>query len=128
MALLDPVYYQLLQPTDEVAGVALASLMDIGLVKLDALMGRGSRKDFYDLHAIAMRIPLTDLLSAAERKYPHVRDFELMAVESLTLFDNADRDVQPDLLLETPWDQVRGFFLAQVRDLSQRWLGQPNGE
>jgi predicted nucleotidyltransferase component of viral defense system len=116
--------YPLLEPTDSVEGVAVASLVDVGLMKLDALITRGSRKDFYDVYAIARQIPLADLLSLAQGKYPHVRDFELMAVESLVLFDNADRDVQPDLLLDLPWEQVRQFFIDQARDLGKTWFGE----
>jgi hypothetical protein len=53
--------------------------------KLDALVGRGSRKDFYDLYALHQRIPLADLLAQGETKYPYARDFALMAVESMVL-------------------------------------------
>jgi len=36
-----------------VSGVQIAGLRDIGLMKLDAVAGRGTRKDFYDLYFIA---------------------------------------------------------------------------
>lgn len=114
--------YPLLDPTDSVEGIAVASLVDVGLMKLDALITRGSRKDFYDVYVIVQQIPLAELLALAQSKYPYVRDFELMAVESLVLFDNADRDVQPDLLIDLPWEQVRQFFTDQARDLGQTWF------
>ena len=116
--------YPLLEPTDSVEGVAVASLVDVGLMKLDALISRGSRKDFYDVYAIVRQVPLADLLVLAQSKYPHVRDFELMAVESLVLFDNADRDVQPALLVDWPWEQVRQFFIDQARNLGKTWFGE----
>jgi hypothetical protein len=81
-------------------------------MKLDALIDRGSRKDFDDLYVVARQVPLTELLSLGRAKYPYVRDFELMAVESLVLFDNADRDLQPELLVDLPWEQVKQFFIA----------------
>ena len=115
--------YRLLDPTDSVEDVALASLVDAGLMKLDALAGRGSRKDFYDLYTIAQEMPLAGLLARSATKYPTARDFELMAVESMVLFENADRDLQPDLLIEVPWEQVRQFFVAQARALGERWFG-----
>jgi predicted nucleotidyltransferase component of viral defense system len=90
--------YPLLEPADGVEQVAVASVVDVGLMKLDALISRGSRKDFYDLYVIAQQISVPDLLALGKAKYPHTRDFELMAVESLVLFENADRDLQPDLL------------------------------
>lgn len=116
--------YPLLEPAQTVEDVAVASLVDVGLMKLDALITRGSRKDFYDVHAILQQVPLLDLLALARAKYPHVRDFELMAAESLVLFDSADRDVQPELLVSLPWEQVRQFFIDQARDLGQRWFGE----
>ena len=115
--------YPLLRPTEALERVALASLIDIGLMKLDALIGRGSRKDFYDLFAIAQTIRFTDLLSLGAIKYPHVRDFALMAVESMVLFENADIDVQPELLISVAWDDVKRFFLDEARALGNAWFG-----
>ena len=114
--------HPLLQPTVSVEGVAIASVVDLGLMKLDALISRGSRKDFYDLYFIAQQISLTDLLALGRTKYPYARDFELMAVESLVLFENADRDLQPHLLIELPWSQVRDFFIQTAQQFGQSWF------
>jgi hypothetical protein len=114
--------YPLLEPTGRAEGVALAGLVDTGLMKLDALAGRGSRKDFYDVYVIAQQMSLSDLLARGAVKYPYVRDFELMAVESMVLFENADRDLQPDLLIDVSWEEVRQFFVAQARALGERWF------
>ena len=116
--------YTLLAPTESVAGVALAGLVDIGLMKLDALISRGARKDFYDLYWIARQIPLADLLDMGREKYPYARDFEWLAVESLVYFDNAERDVQPVLLVDVSWDEVKAFFRAAARRLGELWLGE----
>lgn len=118
--------YPLLASTDEADGIPLASLIDIGLMKLDALMGRGSRKDFYDLYVISQHISPRDLLLAAREKYPHARDFELMALESLVLFDQANHDPQPEMLIDLPWDQVRRFFVTLGQTLGNEWLVEPS--
>jgi hypothetical protein len=115
--------YALLESPDTLEQVALASLVDIGLMKLDALISRGSRKDFYDLYFIAQHISLPTLLQLGQTKYPYARDFELMAVESLVLFENADRDIQPTLLVEVAWAEVRQFFIEQAQALGQSWFG-----
>lgn len=120
--------YPLLEPTDTVEGVNIASVADVGLMKLDALISRGSRKDFYDLYFIAQKIPLPALLQLGQTKYPYARDFELMAVESLVLFENADRDIQPTLFIDVPWETVRQFFIEQARALGQTWFGEPENE
>lgn len=115
--------FPLLEPSDSVEGVALASVVDIGLMRLDALVGRGSRKDFYDLYFIAQQLPLLELLERGQNKYPQARDFALMAVESMIMFENADRDHQPTILADLPWPQVRDFFVNQARMLGQHWFG-----
>jgi hypothetical protein len=97
-------------------------------MKLDALISRGSRKDFIDLYFIAQQIPLPDLLALGQTKYPHARDFELMAVESLVLFENADRDVQPTMRVKVAWEEVRQFFIDQAQQLGQTWFGSDEAE
>ena len=114
--------YSLLEPTEEVEGVQVASLVDIGLMKLDALIGRGSRKDFYDVYVVARHIPMADLLEKGKEKYPYVRDFALMAVESMLQFENADRDRQPELLISVPWEEVRRYFLEAGKTFGEKWF------
>lgn len=114
--------YPLLEPVQTIENVGLASLLDIGLMKLDAVIGRGSRKDFYDLYIISQQIPLPELLSAGERKYTQVRDFPLMAIEGLLQFDNANRDLQPEMLVDLSWDNVRQFFVEQGKILGGNWF------
>ena len=116
--------YPLLEPVWMVENIRLASLLDLGLMKLDAVIGRGSRKDFYDLYIITRQIPLQNLLHAGERKYPQVRDFQLMALEGILRFDNADRDHQPEMLADLPWENVRSFFVEQGKILGTNWLEQ----
>jgi hypothetical protein len=113
--------YPLINPAAQLENVALASISDIGLMKCDALVTRGSRKDFYDLFHIAGSIPLADLLQLGSKKYPQFRDFPLMVLESMTLFD-ADRDFQPLLFKSIPWEEVKSFFIQQAKNLSKIWF------
>jgi hypothetical protein len=116
--------YPLLQLVHAVSNVGLASLLDIGLMKLDAVIGRSSRKDFYDLYFLSRQIPLLEILNSGERKYPQVRDFPLMALEGLLQFDNADRDFQPEMLIDIPWVIVRNHFVEQGKILGREWFGK----
>lgn len=111
-----------MEPVTAIENVRLASLLDIGLLKVDAIIGRGSRKDFCDLYCITRQIPLPDLLAAGERKYPQVRDFPLMAVEGLLQFERADRDIEPELLIDFPWEKVRETFLEEGKKLGASWF------
>jgi predicted nucleotidyltransferase component of viral defense system len=50
--------YDLVEPLIDIDGIRLASVADIALMKLDALLARARRKDFYDLYVICQRRPL----------------------------------------------------------------------
>ncbi|MEI6291194.1 MAG: hypothetical protein WCP19_12245 [Chloroflexota bacterium] len=96
--------------------------VETGLIKLDAVIGRGRRKDFYDVYFINRLIPLEELLAAGEKKFKMMRDFQLMALEGLVQFDYADRDHQPDLLEALPWEIVRTYFIEQVKIIGNKWF------
>ncbi len=115
--------YPLVGQTVSIENVSLGSLQDIGLMKMDALATRGNRKDFYDLYFVAQHVSLDDLLELAERKYQSFRDFPLLFLKYAVLFEVADRDPQPELLIPVEWNRVKEFFSAQSIRLSKKWLG-----
>lgn len=102
--------------------VRIASLEDIGLMKIGAIIGRGSRKDFVDLFEICQRCPLDNLFRLGKRKFKDSRDFTLQALKALCFFEDAERE--PDVLSVKPirWGQIREFFAGQVRILARRYL------
>jgi hypothetical protein len=120
--------YALLAPVVMLEGVALAGLLDIGLMKMDAVAGRGSRKDFYDLYFIAQRIPLDEMLGQAEKKYPFVRDFSVMALSALVDFAVAERQAPIETFPPLPWDEVKDFFIQETRRIGRQWFEPGDGD
>lgn len=114
--------YPLLEPPAEVLGVRVAGLLDVGMMKLDALISRGARKDFYDLYFIARQIPLEEMLHQGPIKYPYAHDYEMMALTSLTYFENADQQMAIESFPLTDWETVKGFFVAEARRLGRLWF------
>ena len=114
--------YPLLKPTLLCGGVQLASLEDIGLMKLDAVTDRANRKDFYDLYLIAQSIPVDELVAMSKVKYPLVRDFDLMIYQGLTFFEIADKQDDPELLIDLNWNTVKSFFVDQTKRKAQQWF------
>jgi hypothetical protein len=114
--------YPMVAPFENASGVRLASMADIGLMKLDALLGRASRKDFHDLYAICQRISLRDLLDLAPKKYAVTRDFESQVVKRLVFFERAEQETPPPLIEQISWETVKAFFRQQAADLGKSWL------
>lgn len=111
----------LVRPLIHRGRLQIASLEDIGLMKIGAIIGRGSRKDFVDLYAICRRVPLRQLLTLSRRKFPTSRDFTLQAFKALSFFEDAEREPSIEFPLAT-WDHVKAFFIREVRMLARQFL------
>jgi len=114
--------FPLVAPLVEMDGVRLASIEDIALMKLDTLLSRAARKDFYDLYFICGKIPLRQLLNLGPQKYPNVRDFEAQVVKRLVYFENAEADVDPYFFQPVSWQTVKEFFIQQSKEIGASWL------
>lgn len=103
--------YSLLKPLLRADHMDLANLADIGCMKLSAITGRGTMKDYVDLYFILQRMPLQELLALCAVKLPQLdRGFILKA---LAYFD----DLEPEPILYVPgqavaFDAVKRFLRA----------------
>jgi hypothetical protein len=114
--------YEMVAPLVETQEARLASVEDIALMRLDTLLGRAARKDFYDLYFICQNISLRTILDMAPRKYPSVRDFESQTVKRLVYFENAEADPDPQLLSSVSWQQVKDYFVQKSKQIAGDWL------
>lgn len=114
--------YSLVKPLLKIDGFSLASVEDIGLMKMDALLSRASRKDFHDLYELCKRIELRELLDLAPQKYPDVRDFEAQVTRHLAYFDRAEQESPVPLMEQVEWETVKEWFRQQARDIGNSWL------
>jgi predicted nucleotidyltransferase component of viral defense system len=114
--------YPLVAPLVETENLQLASVEDIALMKLDALLSRAARKDFYDLYFICQKIPLRQLFDLTPKKYSNIRDFEVQTVKRLVYFENAEADTDPVLLQSVSWQDVKQYFIQQAKEISGDWL------
>ena len=74
----------------------LADIRDIAAMKITAIIGRGTKKDFIDLAFLLDIFPLDKILSCYEKKYPEASRF--MAMKSLVYFDDAEPEPMPYML------------------------------
>ena len=113
---------RLLKPLIRQGRVRIASLEDIGAMKLAAVIGRGSRKDFIDLYTICQHLPLATLLTLGQHKFRDVHDLSVQALKALSFFEDAERD--PPVITPQPldWTRVKAFFLHEVRRLLPSYL------
>lgn len=114
--------FPLVAPLLEKEHIRLASIEDIALMKMDALLARAARKDFYDLYFISRQIPLRRIYELAPQKYPSVRDFESQTVKRLVYFENAESDIDPNMLENVTWRAVKQYFIEQAAQIGRGWI------
>lgn len=96
-------------------GALVASLEDLCAMKLAAVAQRGTRRDFVDVHALAVRFrPLAELLDCYRKKYG-VAD-ATHVLYGLSYFDDAESERMPDMLAPADWaaikEDIRGWIKA----------------
>ena len=95
---------------------SVASEQDIALMKLAAISGRGSRKDFIDLYLILRNNGhLDEYFRLLPEKYGASRINTYHILKSLTYFDDAEREPMPRMLVPFDWDECKLFFTQQAR-------------
>jgi hypothetical protein len=103
----------------------IASGPDLAAMKLEAIAGRGSRKDFVDLFWLCREgMSLGEVFGYFERKYPMDRVERYHRVRALTYFDDAEAEPMPDLLKPLAWTSVREYFIREAKRLLASELGR----
>ncbi len=115
--------YPLVRPFEEISGLAVASAADLGLMKLGAIISRGSRRDFVDLYLLCRQLPLATLLDLAEDKFGHVRDFPLQALKGLADLSEIAGEPMPRLAVPLDWSKVEAWLRGEVREMGRARLG-----
>ena len=97
---------------------SVADIRDIALMKLVAISGRGSRKDFIDLYSILRSGPtLQEYLDMLPKKYSANRINVYHIVKSLTYFDDAEAEPMPRMLEPFDWEECKRFFIRQAHSI-----------
>jgi len=115
--------YPLVQPFEDFLGLAVASAVDLGLMKLGAIISRGTRRDFVDLYLLCRQLPLATLLGLAEDKFGHVRDFPLQALKGLADLSQTAGEPLPRLAVPLEWSEVEAWLRTEVRALGRDRVG-----
>lgn len=108
--------YPLLAPYDNINDIRLFSAPDVAAMKLNALSGRGLKKDFWDVARLLDVFSLREMLDFYKEKYSqndvgHV-------IRSLAYFEEAEQSEEPILSLDkTKWADVKSKIITAYKKL-----------
>ena len=115
--------YPLIDPEETLGELWVASALDLALMKLGAIISRGTKRDFVDFYLLTRRLPLTTILERSADKFGHVHDFRLQALKGLADDSLTSGEPMPRLNGELEWEQVRTAIAAETRAAAQMSLG-----
>jgi len=104
-------------PTSTTWGFGLAGLRDIAAMKLEAIGGRGSKKDFVDLYFLCRQFDLVDVFRVFAEKYRGSGYDPYHRLRALTHFADAEAQPLPEMMDPVDWGDVRRFFEERARAL-----------
>ena len=107
--------YQWLTEAITEDGLRLASPKDIAAMKVNAIEGRGTRKDFVDIYFLLQHYSLDEILGFYQEKYPEHSVFR--ALMSLSYFDDAEKQMMPKMFSKVSWDEMKAYIIKEVEKI-----------
>jgi len=108
--------YPWLQKQLTIDGIVLAHKEDIAAMKIAAITGRGSKKDFIDLFFLLKIYSLQQILDFYTKKYFDASIF--LALKSISYFDDADQEESPEMIAPINWETIKLKIKEEVRKYS----------
>ncbi len=109
-----------LQPFDIIEETRLLSVEDIIPMKLQAASNRNAKKDYWDIAALLKKYSLDKMLEIFTDKFPQV-DIGFV-IHSLTDFEKADTELDPDILTGITWNQIKEEMIIAVKQYTENLL------
>ena len=108
--------YPLIEDLSLIDGIRVASLKDLAAFKLNAVAGRGSKKDFWDVAILLDHYSMKQMLDFFSQKYPAADLWHL--IKSLTYFGDTEAEQIEILDLQgKSWELIKNHILTAVKEL-----------
>jgi hypothetical protein len=95
--------------------IRMLTSIDIAAMKLNAIAGRGSKKDFIDLFFLLKKFTLEEMLNFYLTKYSDGSLF--MVQKSLAYFDDANEELNPKMFSDFNWETCKQKIIEEVLKL-----------
>lgn len=113
---IDIVYYPhpIIGKAETIDGVRFYSDADLMAMKVQAILGRGVKKYFWDIAQLLQHYSLQEMMDAHAKKYPN----QMLAIsipQALSYFSDADESEPPIALNHWKWHDVKHIISEEIR-------------
>ncbi len=114
---VDIIHYKhpIISPPELIDGIWIFHSRDLLAMKVNAILGRGRKKDFWDLFELLQHYSLSECIEAYTEKYPS-QQLLISTPSALTYFVDADESEEPTSLKGQTWPGVKELIQEKVRE------------
>lgn len=107
--------HPLIRPELNIEGIRMFSTEDIVAMKVQAILGRGKKKDFWDIAELLSHYSIEEFVTFHREKYT-TQNLFITVPQAIIYFADADESEDPISLKEQNWDDVKTFINMKVRE------------
>lgn len=93
--------------------IRMFSAKEISAMKIQAILGRGKKKDFWDLAELLQHYTLEEIIEFYNKKYPS-QQLLISIPQAITYFADADESENPVSLKKQTWHSVKKIIRQKV--------------
>ena len=114
---VDIVYYPhaIIHSIEKRSDIRLYHDNDLMAMKIQAILGRGKKKDFWDIAELLKHYSVKDMMECHKAKYPS-QMLGISIPQALTYFVDADESEEPKTIKPITWEEVKSSISAKVRE------------
>ena len=105
---------------EEMPNLNIASILDIAVMKLVAIGGRGAKKDFFDLYNIIemCNIGSYELVNGLKQKCGENINY-VNIIMGLSYFEDAEDEILPNTFVNYNWENIKKFFIELQKEIQK---------
>lgn len=107
--------HPLIRPETTVEDIRMFSVEDIIAMKVQAILGRGKKKDFWDIAELLQHFSIKEFIQFHKEKYT-TQNLLITVPQAITYFADAEESEAPISLKNQTWQNVQEFIQKKVRD------------
>ena len=107
--------HPLIRPLLNIDGIRMFSTEDIIAMKVQAILGRGKKKDFWDVAELLQHFSVADFIKFHKEKYA-TQNLIITVPQAITYFADAEESEDPVSLKKQTWSGVKKFINLKVSE------------
>jgi predicted nucleotidyltransferase component of viral defense system len=106
--------HPLIRPEINIEGIRMFSTEDIIAMKVQAILGRAKKKDFWDIAELLEHFSVADFIQFHKEKYKK-QNLLITVPHAIIFFSDAEESEDPVSLKNQTWASVQQFIQKKVR-------------